>query len=85
VSADGHNPPVTTPKLPAKTPIIGEVRPLERRWVDVAGAAAYTSLSRTAIFKAIRSGQIPAKKIGRRFVIDVRVLDDWLTGEYIRQ
>ena len=77
---------VTTAQVSPKTPVIEESRALPpQRWLSVAGAATYTSLSKKAILKAIRQGEIPRRKIGRRFFLDARALDEWLEGEKVRQ
>jgi len=75
----------TVEHLPANTPVIDEVRAIPRRWLSVKGAAAYSTLPEKAIRTAIQRAELSRRKIGKRFVIDVRELDDWLTGEKVRQ
>ncbi|MDR1185908.1 MAG: helix-turn-helix domain-containing protein [Bifidobacteriaceae bacterium] len=46
-----------------------------RRYFDVAEASAYTGLSQKSVRDAIRYGEIPAKRIGRRLLIDRFAID----------
>lgn len=46
--------------------------------VSIAGATEVSGLGRTAIFEAIREGDLPAKKYGRRTIILVDALGDFL-------
>ena len=76
----------TAPQVSPKTPVIDEARVLPpQRWLSVAMAAKYSSLSTKAILKAIRKGEIPRRKVGRRFILDARCIDEWLEGEKVRQ
>ena len=46
-------------------------------YLDVAGAAAYLSLSTSYLTKLVSRKKIPHLKIGRRVVFDTRLLDRW--------
>lgn len=56
-----------------------------QRWLTVALAAKYSSLSTKAIRLAIQKGELPRRKVGRRFIVDARAIDEWLTGETVVQ
>ena len=64
---------------------MNQVKNSDQRWLTVALAAKYTSLSTKAIRLAIQKGEIPRRKVGRKFIVDARALDEWLTGELIAQ
>ncbi len=42
---------------------------MEQEYISTTEAAAILGVSRIAVFKNIKSGKIPAKKIGRNYVI----------------
>lgn len=44
-------------------------------------AAEYLGISRNLLTKAMQDGTIPARRVGDRWLISRRVLDDWLRGE----
>jgi excisionase family DNA binding protein len=54
-----------------------------RRWLSVRQAAEYTSYSVRAIRDRIAGGELPAyQPRGSRVLrIDIRDLDDWITGQ----
>ena len=43
---------------------------MDKRFVSTTGLALLLGISRQAIFKKIKAGEIKAKKIGRNFIID---------------
>ena len=43
---------------------------MDRRFISTTELALLLGISRQAVFKKIKSGEIKAKKIGRNFVID---------------
>lgn len=45
------------------------------RYLSPKSAAIYSGLSRTTIFRLIRSGQLPASKVGGRLLIAIDALD----------
>lgn len=48
------------------------------RWVSPAEAMDMTGLSRTTIWRAYASGDLPAAKVGRRVLIRLVDLDRWI-------
>lgn len=44
------------------------------------GAVAYSGSSRTTLYEALKNGRIEAKKCGRRTLISVASLDDFLAS-----
>lgn len=52
----------------------------DSRWLCVKEAAAYARAGTWTIYKAIRSGQLPARWVGRRLVVDRNDLDGWIQG-----
>jgi excisionase family DNA binding protein len=52
----------------------------KRRWADIAGLAEYLGVSvRRA--RDLRERGLPAKKIGRRLLFDLREVDNWLEAQ----
>lgn len=50
-------------------------------WLTAAEAATYLGLpSRRALYMAIRRGQVPVHRLGRRMRFDARELDEALRG-----
>ncbi len=49
-----------------------------RLTVTVKEAATILGLGRSAAYEAIRRGEIPSRRLGRRIVIPVPLLLDWL-------
>ena len=52
----------------------------ERATLTVAETAARLGLGRNATYEAIRRGEIPALRVGRRLLVPVAALDRWLQG-----
>ncbi len=50
----------------------------ERLTVTVEEAASLLSLGRTAAYEAARRGEIPTRRLGRRLIVPVPALLDWL-------
>jgi excisionase family DNA binding protein len=50
---------------------------IKRGCYSPAAAAAYLDISKRSLSKLIASGQIAARKFGRRTLIDVESLDAW--------
>lgn len=48
--------------------------------VTIAEAAELTTLSPSGIRRSIKDGAIPARKIGRRVLIETSVLLDWIAA-----
>jgi len=51
-----------------------------RRLLSVESAAEYLSLSEREIYNMISSRALPAVKRGRRTLLDIRDLNDWITA-----
>ena len=51
----------------------------DRKVLNVAEVAVVLGLSRNATYEAVRRGEIPAIRIGRRILVPVRALDDALS------
>lgn len=55
----------------------------DRLTLTVEEAASLLSLGRTAAYEAVRRGEIPARRLGRRLVVPVPALLAWLgAGEH---
>lgn len=52
-----------------------------KNFISVAELAKKLGISRVAVFKRIKKGQIPAQKIGRAYVISMEDLEDVLQGK----
>lgn len=46
----------------------------DKQYISTTKAAKELGLSRVTIFNRIKSGQIPAKKVGRNYIIDKKVI-----------
>lgn len=52
-----------------------------RRWLDVRAAAEYLGVTVTFIRGLIWDGAVPYVKAGKKFIIDARDLDNYMTKE----
>ena len=55
---------------------------MERKIMEVFNlkqAAAYLGISVPTLAALLRSGEIPCRRVGQRWLISKSVLDDWLT------
>jgi excisionase family DNA binding protein len=52
-----------------------------KRYITIPEFAKMLGISRIAVYKKVKSGQIPAEKIGRNYVISDRVITRILTGK----
>ena len=55
----------------------------QRITLTVEEAAALLGLGRTATYEAARRGQIPSRRLGKRVVIPVPALLEWLGAEKV--
>jgi len=53
--------------------------------ISVRQTADQLGLSRVQVFNLIRAGKIPARKVGRNYVINQRELDDYLINRPVRR
>lgn len=53
---------------------------MERRTYTVTEAATVLGISRTSAYERVRSGDLPALRLGRRIVIARAVVDAFLSG-----
>jgi excisionase family DNA binding protein len=53
---------------------------VERRWLDVRGAAVYLSMTETAIYTAANRHQLPFRRLGRKLMFDAVELDAYMHG-----
>ena len=51
---------------------------LDRTTLTVAETASLLGIGRSAAYEAVRRGQIPSRRLGRRIVVPVPALLDWL-------
>lgn len=49
--------------------------------VDVIEAARRLSVGRSQVYELLASGQLPRVKIGRRTLVPVQALRDWVQGQ----
>ncbi len=47
-----------------------------RSWLSIAEVASDLGMCQMTLYRAIRAGEFPAVRIGRRLVVPARVLDD---------
>jgi len=50
--------------------MIAKPEPTEQRWLRVEEAAVYANVGVSWVLKLIKSGQLPASRIGSRYLID---------------
>ena len=55
-------------------------QPIKPSHLPIPGAVAYSGSSRTAIYEAMKLGKIEARKCGRRTLISVASLDEYLAS-----
>jgi excisionase family DNA binding protein len=67
--------PSVMPSPPADQP--GPISPCK----TIEEAAEYLKTTPWAIAQAIRSGDLQAKKVGKRFVTTVQFLDEWFSRQ----
>lgn len=53
------------------------------RYLDVAGAAAYLSLTENAVRHMVKRHDIPFHKVGKRVRFDIQDLDLWMRRQRI--
>lgn len=46
--------------------------------ISVPEAARLLGLGRNSVYEAVRRGEVPAVRVGRRLVVPVRALEAWL-------
>ena len=51
-----------------------------RRWAEIDGVAGYLGCDVRRV-RDLRERGLPAKKIGRRLLFDLRAVDEWLEGQ----
>ena len=56
----------------------------DRVTLSVEEVALLLGLGRTAAYEAIRRGQIPSRKLGRRLIVPVPALLEWLSDVPLR-
>jgi excisionase family DNA binding protein len=54
--------------------------PTERQTLKIEEAAKVLGISRNTAYDAVKSGQLPTVKIGRRFLVPKAALDRMLAG-----
>lgn len=54
--------------------------PIKPSHLPIPGAVAYSGSSRTSIYEALKTGKIEAKKCGRRTLVSVASLDQYLAS-----
>jgi excisionase family DNA binding protein len=52
-----------------------------KRYITIPEFAKMLGISRIAVYKKVKGGQIPAEKVGRNYVISDRVITRILTGK----
>jgi excisionase family DNA binding protein len=70
---DGQNPDVK-PKR----------EPLDRKTYTVEEAADILGVSRSFAYEAVKRGDIPSMRIGRRWLVPKSAIDEWLEGKWPR-
>lgn len=53
---------------------------MQRKAISVAEAAEMIGLSVTRAYQLVHAGQLPAKHVGKRWLVPIKALDDWLEG-----
>jgi excisionase family DNA binding protein len=63
---------VTTTKYPVLSAFEG------RLTISVEEVAEVLGISRSSAYEAVRTGQLPSRRLGRRIVVPIPLLLDWL-------
>ncbi len=53
----------------------------ENVWLSLEETAAYLSMGKTALYALAREGQIPAKRIGKKWAFEKARLDAWVRAK----
>lgn len=69
------------PRIPRLGAGIGEANMEKRQTYTVDEASELLGIARNAAYAAVRSGQIPSIRIGKRIVVPKAALDRMLSGE----
>jgi phage terminase Nu1 subunit (DNA packaging protein) len=72
--------PISKELLDALTEQVAERLQEQRRWVDVEGAAAHYGVTPRRI-RDWRERGMPGKKIGKRLMLDLHAVDEWLARQ----
>lgn len=51
---------------------------MKRIALSVEEAAATLGLSVTRAYQLVRCGQLPAKKVGKRWLVPIKALEEWI-------
>ena len=51
---------------------------MESKWLSTEEAASYLGLGKTKLYSLSQSGRIPVKKVGKKWVYEKELLDQWL-------
>lgn len=49
--------------------------------ISVPEAARLLGLGRNSVYEAVRRGEVPAVRVGRRLVVPIRALEEWLESQ----
>lgn len=49
--------------------------------ISVPEAARLLGLGRNSVYEAVRRGEVPAVRVGRRLVVPIRALEEWLEAQ----
>lgn len=64
----------TKPKKPGKEPVPAKIPEI----LDVGLAAAFLTVSRDTVYRLFQSGQLPGRKVGRKWVTTKSAVIRWL-------
>jgi excisionase family DNA binding protein len=67
-------PPETTPEKPGKKPVPTKIPEI----LDVGTAAAFLTVSRDTVYHLFQTGQLPGRKVGRKWVTTKAAVIRWL-------
>src|ERR1039457_4551024 len=51
---------------------------MELKWLSTEAAASYLGLGKTKLYSLSQSGRIPVTKVGKKWVYEKQLLDEWL-------
>ena len=72
--------PVPEELLDALAELVGERLIQRRRWAEIEGVAEYLGVPVSRV-RYMRSVGLPARRIGRRLLFDLRQVDAWLESQ----
>ncbi len=60
---------------------IRKIEPIYPRWLDISKACKYISLSKNTLLKYIMSGDVYAKRLNGKWIVDKKSIDEFMMSD----